>query len=184
LSKKQPRRLVVDADVARSASFTSGQSRKPINSTGARTRSFLQVLIAKTDINVVFCNTLLSEWKRHRSRFARTWLVAMYARKRVVKCEDMPDDYFRGELQPLLHLKSDHLPVNKDSHLLWAAEITDNNIASCDEKVRAILCKTLSASNRFAKLSWVNPSLLSDGGEKWLLDGLPRKRNSVRVNSK
>lgn len=67
--------IVVDTSVARAA----GESDHPVSSA---CRRFLAVL-RDGRIDLVMTDDLRLEWKRHRSTYTATWLVSMFARKRI-----------------------------------------------------------------------------------------------------
>src|SRR5437660_6190664 len=74
---KASRRLVVDASVARAA---GGEG-----ATHPLSRQCRDCLLAMLHIchRIVMTAEIGAEWKRHRSRFAMTWLTSMEARRKV-----------------------------------------------------------------------------------------------------
>jgi hypothetical protein len=77
MSSGRSKRLVIDTSIARSAG--GPDATYP---TSKRCRDFLQDVLAFRH-RVVMTADIREEWHRHRSRFARAWLVSMYARKNV-----------------------------------------------------------------------------------------------------
>ena len=75
MAKKHPRRLVIDADVARSA----GTSVDPVSSS---CRQFLETVLAVGHY-VVMTKAIMDEWSTHLSRFSRKWLTRMHGKKQV-----------------------------------------------------------------------------------------------------
>jgi hypothetical protein len=76
-------RVVIDASIARSA----GES---INSTSSNCRIFLETVMQEGYL-LVMTREIKQEWDNHQSRFARTWLLSMVAKKKVVPVT--PGDY-------------------------------------------------------------------------------------------
>jgi hypothetical protein len=81
------RRLVIDANVARS----SGETEHPAS---GKCREFLD---ATTEFGhrVVMTAEIQQEWRTHASRYASRWLTRMYARRRVYRSTVGRDDQLR-----------------------------------------------------------------------------------------
>src|SRR5687768_12138475 len=73
---------VIDSDLMRSASGEGGS-----NTRGRECRQFLLAVLGDRPHCVAVTRAILDEWKRHRSRFGRTWLHSMFAHKLVIILE-------------------------------------------------------------------------------------------------
>ena len=79
---KSGRRLVIDADVARSA----GETKHPVSSA---CRQFLDA-VTECRHRVVMTPEIQEEWRRHASRYTYRWLRRMFARRLVDRCTPWP----------------------------------------------------------------------------------------------
>ena len=70
-------KLTVDANVARAA---GDASMHPVSKAS---REILVHIKDKTESKIIFCEKLSGEWRKHSSKYARTWYTSMIARKRV-----------------------------------------------------------------------------------------------------
>jgi hypothetical protein len=85
-----PKRLVIDASVARAA---GGRE----NPTSQRCSTFLLVISDETPHLLVMTPEIYAEWKNHQAIFASTWRSSMIARKRVAFFKQ--DDVFNADLR-------------------------------------------------------------------------------------
>ena len=141
--------LVVDADVARAA----GVSEHPVSK---NSRVLLQALL-QSGFKVGFCPVLLSEWKKHRSLFAKQWLGSMTARKRVVRItpESMAVSFIDSA-----DITEDQKDIaNKDAHVVDAALALDKFIASNDRRAREVFSLVARDSAAFQGIIWAVPSV-------------------------
>ena len=109
------RRLVVDASVYRSAG--PEDATFPLSKS---CRDFLKAIL-RICHTVVFTDAIREEWRRHRSRFARTWLVQMYARKKVIELDVGADRALRAAIRNSSMTEKQKSAMDKDVHLLEAA---------------------------------------------------------------
>jgi len=123
------RSLVVDADIARSASLT------PVNSQALAATNALDVLAAANNIEFLFDDQLTAEWLKHKSNLASTWLTNQErrGRKRLCSCDRTPFDTY---------IDSTHLDDaakharKKDTHLLALSVDNDAPVVSGDKRSR------------------------------------------------
>ena len=138
--------LVIDADIARS----SGTTQNPISS-GSRA---LLTNVLDNGHSVAMCGTLNSEWKKHKSKFATTWLSTMVARKRIKfinpiqKIDEEIESAFSDEKKKGIALK--------DSHLVDSALFFDKVIASNDDAARSVFCELSIAYGEITSVKWFN----------------------------
>lgn len=147
MKNSDSKRLVIDADVARSAGSETATHPRAINC-----RDFLiQVLTQQHQL--VLSKDLSEEWNRHQSRFARRWRFSMEARRRTVSIDPPEDHQLRNNIASTTSNAGDVEVMQKDYHLLEAALDTDNSIISCDESVRTLYAKAAQQVGEIRKLS-------------------------------
>ena len=172
LKKKKAKEIVVDASIARAAS-TDGNH--PV---GAGCRNFL-IVVDSAGHDVAMNNELYAEWRKHRSRFASTWLVKMVSQKRLAHYPDEADEAFLQRILDACSISKMRAAVEKDLHLVTLAFVSHQRIASLDEVVRGHLCTCADVVTELDKLIWVNPATEDDLPE-WLAAGAPAKGRSLR----
>lgn len=145
LPVSDPLSIVVDADIARS----SGTSEHPVSS-GSRA---LLDNVSKNGHKLTMCPTMMIEWKKHRSLFAKKWLASMIAKKKVnfVKPEAQTDNM-------IINIKENAKAniAKKDSHLIDAAIYSDRVIASNDDIARNVFCELSSHCGDIRTIKWFN----------------------------
>lgn len=162
MAKMQPRQLVIDADVARSA----GESIHPISSA---CRRFLGTML-EVRHHVVMTDTIRKEWRHHKSIYSRKWRKQMHARKLVNRIEVDEDETLRERIGAALHL--DHREAaEKDAHLIEAAIATDRLVTSRDEKARSLFGCASVAVGQLRQIVWVNPTKAEEKPIDWLRNG-------------
>ena len=129
MAKQTDRRLVIDADIARSA----GESEHPVS---RASRRFLETML-KVGHMVVMTKAITEEWRRHRSGFSKTWLVQMYGRRKVHRCNAEHDEDLRNRIAAAVPVNRSQA-AEKDVHLIEAARRTDRLIASRDQQARSV----------------------------------------------
>jgi len=92
------------------------------------------------------------EWKQHASRFARTWRVAMFARKKVDLATIFPQTKLRAKVC------DGTAKMLKDWHLIEAALATDKIIVSRDDTARELFSGAAKNVGEIQKVIWVNPA--------------------------
>jgi hypothetical protein len=158
------KRIVVDASVARSA----GWERAP-DVISRRCREALEVI--ERIHSVVFSREGLAEWRKHNSGFARTWLIEMFGRKKVIWAGALPDDGFRVRLLRAASSEPARAAMEKDAHLIEAAIQHDRIVLSRDEAMRQILRNVSAEIREVAQILWANPALEDDEVLVWLEGG-------------
>jgi hypothetical protein len=112
--------------------------------------------ILRTRSKVVFCRELQREWSKHRSRYAATWLKAMFARKRVVflvistgtfEKKAKASGISTGHVEALL----------KDSHVVVLSETHPAILVTTDENLRSALNLLPLTMNRYRQIKMLNP---------------------------
>lgn len=164
--RTDPKRLVIDANIARSAGRRDTQSVDSLHC-----REFLETMLKETRHLIVITGAIEEEWLRHQSHFASHWLASMYKRGRVCTIEittpgklrykvirTSSDDYERGAML-------------KDIHLLEAALHVDRIVVSQDERVRGYFHKAAQVVRAVALVVWVNPCQENESALTWLRSG-------------
>ena len=162
MAKLRPRRLVIDADVARSAS----ESKHPISST---CRKFLEKVLS-IGHHVVISEAIQEEWDRHRSGYSLKWLKRMYGKKQVDRNEIEPNKDLRERIDMDVTPKQKEI-IAKDVHLIEAAIKTDRLVASQDERARRAFGNASTRVGELRQIVWVNPSRNDEKPIDWLRDG-------------
>lgn len=140
--------IVIDADIARS----SGTSVHP---TSSSSRCFLEN-VSKNGHKAVVCPLLMSEWKKHRSLFAKKWLASMIARKKVhfIKPEDQ--DRINQLIESNISDLNKRTIATKDAHLINAALLADKVVASNDDTARGVFCDLSDNCGDVRAVKWFN----------------------------
>lgn len=184
------KRLVVDTDIASSASGALVHDARP-----KQCRDFLTAIKDNKHF-VVMTETILEEWQRHRSKFTKTWLTSMYARRLVSHIEVPADDRLRLKVKQVASIQtkieqavSIQMEVEqaasilnkqdamlKDVHLLEAALQADNIVTSLDETVRQYFREATSTIAVLKQITWVNPCKDEETAIEWLECGAEREK--------
>lgn len=158
-------RLVIDASIARSA----GESSHP---TSSNCRTFLEAVMQEKYM-LVMTKEIKQEWDKHQSRFARTWLLSMIAKKQFTPISH-PGDYANlwATLDEFYQDKQ-RREVIKDIHLLEAALESDRCIFSLDDKMRSLLKQAVVCCPELVAIIWANPDRDDENIIVWLQSGVP-----------
>lgn len=111
-----------------------------------------------------------SEWNRHESHYASSWLTAMKTRMKYRKTPDIADDVI-DELRKCVETSD---AAAKDLHLIISALATDGIVISRDDEARKNLAECCGDIPGVGDIVWVSPE---DEAElmKWLEQGAPDK---------
>ena len=164
MAKQQPRKLVIDADVARSA----GESEHPVSSA---CRRFLETF-REVGHYFVWTKAITDEWRRHRSGYSAKWLVGMYGSRRVHWCDPDRDEKLRRRITAAVPPNRQQA-AGKDFHLIEAALQTDRLIASRDETARGVFRDASDRVPELKSIVWMNPTRPADDPICWLRNGAP-----------
>jgi len=114
---------------------------------------------------------ITEEWNKHKSAFARTWLVSMTARKRVFRVEPTPLEALRQNVDRITDSQKERDAMLKDFHLLEAALVTDRTVIALDEIVRALFGTACQTMGQIKSVVWVNPDKAEEQALVWLEEG-------------
>lgn len=162
MAKRSPRRLVIDADVARSA----GDTQHPLSSA---CRRFLETVL-EVGHHAVMPTEIHQEWRNHHSRYSRKWLTKMHGRRRVDRVQIGYDSELRKSIDDVVG-EMERQVVEKDVHLVEAAIATDLLVNSRDERARAAFRILSDKVVRLRPVVWVNPTIREERPVCWLRGG-------------
>jgi hypothetical protein len=168
VSEKDSKRLVIDADVARSAGSETAIHQRAINC-----REFLKS-VREQNHRVVLTKILSEEWRKHQSRFSRRWRLSMDARKKVVRINPSEDEQFRDKITTTADNEDEIEVMQKDFHLLQAALDTDKTVISLDQIARQLFATASQRVGEIRNIIWVNPDRTTEEEPiVWLKNGAP-----------
>ena len=157
------RRVVVDTNVARSAS----QSQHPVS--GA-CRQVLEAMLAQQH-RVVLSDTQFWEWQKHQSGFTKNWLRQMLGKKLYVHLRPEPDSGLTQRIYALACTAKARAELLKDAHLLENALATDHAVLSQETNVLGLFSTHAAALQVPRPVAWVNPVPDAAACIKWLAAG-------------
>jgi predicted nucleic acid-binding protein len=162
-ARKDRKRLVIDASIARAAGLTD----HPVS---RACREFLESVLTICH-RMVLTDPIREEWERHASQYTRKWRAAMWARKKVIRLgSDLPDEASKMVGRLSLPNKQ-RQALLKDALLIDAAMKTDSIVASRDDEARDILRGCADGWPAIRPLVWVNPAKPEEECGKWLAAG-------------
>jgi hypothetical protein len=159
--------LVIDCSIAQAAGPEGAE-----HPTAKHCRDFLEA-VRHICHRIGMSPAVAEEWKRHRSGFARQWLVSMHARKKVVPIDADDDPKLRKVLNTSAKNDTNRDAMLKDAHLLEAASQADRRIADLDERVRRLFASVARTYKPIQKMCWVNPDVEFNEIVAWLEAGAP-----------
>jgi hypothetical protein len=168
---RSPKCLVIDADVARSAGGVDAHDERSKNC-----RDFL-VAVLDTGHKVVVTEPIQAEWHKHQSRFTRTWLVSMFAHRRVCKIAAPANIELRSKVEQNCSSEKKRAAMLKDIHLIEAAFQADKIVISIDETVRGCFHETAQFIGVLRLIAWINPCKSEETPIHWLHNGaIPERK--------
>lgn len=157
------RRLVVDTNVARSAS----ESQHPISDA---CRQVLETIQAEQH-RVVLSATQYKEWQKHKSSFSRKWLLQMISKKLFESLSPEPDSGLTDRVYKLDCTERAQAEMLKDVHLLENALATDDAVISQETNVFNLFCTYAEGLEIPRPVAWVHPVDSAPACVKWLQGG-------------
>lgn len=157
------RRIVVDTNVARSAS----ESQHPISDA---CRQALETMQAEQH-RVVLSATQYQEWQKHQSGFSKRWLLQMISKKLHVLLNPEPDSGLTDLIYRLDCNEKAQAEMLKDVHLLENALATDDAVVSQETNVLGLFTTHANALSIPRRVAWVHPVTHVPACVKWLQDG-------------
>ena len=168
--RKDSKRLVIDADVARSA---SQQETDTAVSVAHQCRNLLLTVFTACH-SIVMTQAIYDEWQHHQSNFAREWYVRMKRRgHKVVWIKDTTtNERLHQRIRQLADNEKHRDAMLKDVHLLEAALQTDGIIISRDA-VRQLFVALAIREGEIRRIIWINPTIDYEQVIIWLNNGAP-----------
>ncbi len=157
------RRIVVDTNVARSAS----ESQHPISDA---CRQVLETIINRQHL-VVLTATQYKEWQKHQSLFTKGWLVRMASKKLWHVLKPEPDSGLTDRIHALDCTVKTRKEMLKDVHLLENALATDHAVVSQETNVLNLFVAHAQPLAIPRPVAWVNPTENMPGCIAWLKGG-------------
>lgn len=176
MAVQDSRLFVVDASVARASGGEDAAFP-----TSRNCRDFLKAIL---DIchRVALPTSIRAEWRQNRSGFANTWLVQMFARKKVVLSDVPADGNFRQRVNASDLSEVEKRNAIKDCHLIESAWSADKVVVSLDEEAKGLFSRLVAAEARLGAVIWVNPDRNAQDQIAWLANGAPEE-NGKTLNS-
>jgi predicted nucleic acid-binding protein len=143
------RRLVVDTNVARSAS----ESQHPLSDA---CRQVLETIQAEQH-RVVLSATQYMEWQKHQSGFSKKWLLQMISKKLHVLLSPEPNSGLTDRIFKLDCTEKAQKEMLKDVHLLENALATDDAVISQETNVFNLFCTHADELKIPRPVAWVHP---------------------------
>lgn len=164
-------RIVIDASIARAA---GDASMHPVSK---NCREILQA-IDNGKIIIITANELTEEWKKHQSRYFKTWLVSMVAKRRFEYIsESIRDDIFRTCITSNAENQKCADAMEKDAHLIEIALQAGKRVVALDEIVRALFKEMSNHHHPVKEIMWANPTQENDSTHEWALKGAPIEKS-------
>lgn len=162
--------LVVDACVARAA------GEKTDHPVSTNCCSVLKTIL-DCGQHIKLHPELRTEWNEHMSRFSRTWLTRMFARRRVDDgTAPCPND-IEPAVRKRVRDKEILAAVMKDLHLVCGAIASDSIVISCDDKAREHMLVPAKDVAAIGDIMWESPCIKVDNTLAWLEKGAPFDRS-------
>jgi len=163
MTRKNGKRLVIDANIAHSA----GAGEVP---SSRYSRESLAAILAG-EYTVVFNRSLLQEWKNHLSRFAMIWWRSMAAQKRIENAEG--EEFARHLDRACACLEHDRWKSDliKDFHLVQSALASGQTIISNERNFPVFVATACHSVKELAALYYANPATEGDVCISWITDG-------------
>jgi hypothetical protein len=165
MARIRPCRLVIDASISHAAGDRAAE----------RSRLCTKALNAVIEVKhrLAMSPTLLEEWKRHQTGFARGWLRSMFAQRLVEALDVVDDQALRARIERVAPQTDVATIMRKDMHLIEAALASDSRIMSLDDRARHHFRHAARAVSVLRKLCWVNPCNAAEEAVEWLRAGAP-----------
>ena len=170
MPRNTPIRLVIDANIARSA----GPEHATFP-TSKNCRDFLMA-VERHGFSIVSTPELREEWNRHQSNFFRTWRTRMMGRKRIETLPSAVNLILRGKIENGAANEGERDAMLKDCHLLEVALQSDKRIASCETRVPKHFARVSSSIVEIRSILWVNPDDETETIFLWLENGAPAEK--------
>jgi hypothetical protein len=158
--------LVIDASIA-AASSRPGVDAIP----GSACREFLTAVLEICH-KLVLSPELADEWRRHASSFSKTWLVQMYARRKVIRVASVViNARLVNQIESCGASERLQNEILKDLHLLTAAVSSDGLVISLETNAPALFDRHVPAIVKRFPHTWIVLSRNPASVREWLSGG-------------
>jgi len=157
------RRIVVDTNIARSASETTFPQ-------SVACRQVLETILTVCH-RVVLSPSQKAEWQKHQSRFTLRWLDSMTARGKQFLLPDDPDTGLRDAIDRAAPLDWSREELLKDVYLLESALATDSIVVSLEKRAANYYRPLVEKVPRIGPVAWIHPLEPVDHCRQWLAAG-------------
>jgi hypothetical protein len=137
------------------------------NPVSGATRQFLESVLEICH-RMALTAPIREEWRRHQSKFAKRWRVAMYAKKKIIVLRGDVDAGLRARIIRTSRTDERSQAILKDLPLIEAALQADHIVVSRDENARALF-----QIRELSTITWVNPVNEPERVLGWLEEGAP-----------
>jgi len=171
MTRKNRKRLVIDANIAKSA----GGSHVVVS---LYSRKCLEAIRFDEHI-AVFNSTLRQEWRKHASLLAKQWQVAMQQRRRI---EDVEGNEFAALLEQACGCLTETAwkdALRKDFHLVQSALASGQLLLSNESRLPAHIGASCEVVTEFRRLFFANPLKEQEECIDWIKSGAkkdPKRR--------
>ena len=174
---KNPKRLVIDADIAQAAGHEDA-----VHPTAVRCRDFLKE-VRRLGHHIVMAPDVEAEWEIHQSSFSRVWLTQMASRNLIYTCGATENQSLRAVLREIVFGPGVRDILMKDAHLIEAAMATDRLIASLERRARQHFTDVARSVIEIRTIVWVNPDNDDEQVTIWLRRGARAERKRMLGHS-
>jgi len=178
MTRKNQKRLVIDANIARSA----GTSEVPVS---RYSRNALDAIL-RGEFIAVFSQALRAEWKDHSSLHSKLWWASMFARRRVEVEEGKEFAIHLDRACSCLEQERWKAALTKDFHLIQSALASGRTILSNETNFPQLVAIACGKVRDLSKLYYANPAAERDECVLWLKAGAEndaRRRIDVWVRN-
>jgi hypothetical protein len=184
--KKDSKRFVIDASVAKTAGYTSS------NHSSSQCRKCL-LAIQSLGFVLFMTDEIKAEWDKHASSFSIKWRREMIAKKQWKYLSISPDSSRRNKIETIIlscypHLVEEAIfnlkkEIFKDYCLIEAALASDKTVISLDDKTaRKLFSQASQNIDEIKEIVWVNPAKNEEKPIEWLMNGAPPETQRFLVN--
>lgn len=149
MAKRNNRKIVVDASVARSAGASKDQF-------SINCREVLDTLLRSRHL-MTMSPVLYQEWNLHAGHIAQEWLGSMQSRGLIYFLQECTCREIRAACNMCAMSDKNKVAWKKDFHLICAAHVTDKAIISLDDEARDIFAMIADSSSEVSSIEWMNP---------------------------
>jgi hypothetical protein len=163
MTRKNGKRLVIDANIAHSA----GTGEVP---SSRYSRESLKAILDGEYI-AVFNQSLRQEWKDHSKKSARIWWRSMAAQKRIEYAEGEEFAHHLKRACACLEYERWKSDLTKDFHLVQSALASGQTIISNEKNFPVFVATAVHSVKELTALYYANPSAEGDLCISWIKDG-------------